>query len=206
MTVSQTQRHAFSGHLFTSRGSSVRVSISHSPEEILLTVVGDPGDLFEHKLTDLVLESTGGRGVLRTKGTGQRVDHSKIRFFLGDTANVVQRREHVRIPVAQRVVLHDQEGEEIADTYAANISGGGMLLALPRNLEIVSDAIVTFVLYLGGDEEPVSATARVIRVDVKHEQLALAFERISRRDQERVIKFVFDRQRAAISVTRGDAI
>lgn len=205
MTSSQMQRHAFSGHLFTSSSRSVRVSISHTADGILLTVVGDPGDLFDQPLTDLTLESTGGQGVLRTPGTGQRVDHNQVRFFLDDTADVVQRRQFVRVAVAQRVVLHDDEGEQVADTYAVNISGGGMLVALPRKLQIEPDATVSFVLYLRAEEEPVAGTGRVIRVNEADQQLALAFEEISRRERERVIKFVFDRQRAAIAMTRGDA-
>lgn len=206
MTASNGQTHAFSGHLFNSVGTVVRVSISHSPEEILLTIVGEAADLFEHALTGLVLESVGGRGVLRTRGSGQRIEHNRIRFFLDDDANLVQRREHVRILTAQRVELHDEDGTELADTYAVNVSGGGMLLGLPRNLELEPDSVVGFVLHLRDDEEPVHGTARVTRINRSEQQLALEFDRISGQDQDRIVRFIFNRQRAAIAMTRGDAV
>lgn len=220
------QKHSFNGRLFTSIGRPVRVSISHTDDEILLTVVGDVGELLNQPLTKLTLESTGGQGVLRSRGTGQWVDHNQIRFFLDETADLVQRRQFVRVVTAQRVVLladgdededrddyeddyeddlEDQDDSELADTMAVNISGGGMLLAMPRKLDLEPDNTVRFILYLRVEEEPVTGVAKVIRVNEDDQQLALAFEEIARRDRERVIKFIFDRQRAAMAITRGDS-
>lgn len=197
-------RHAFQGQLFTSDGDSVRVSISHTNGSIMLTVVGDPGELYDQQLIGLTLESTGGQGVLRTRGSGQRVDANRIRFFLDDTADIVQRRQFVRVVAAQRVVLEDDNENVILDTYAINISGGGLLLALPRKgVDLGPEQKANFYLYLSHSDDPVIGLAKVIRI-VADNQLAIAFEEISRRDQERVIRFVFDRQRVALAMTRGD--
>ena len=64
---------------------------------------------------------------------------------------------------------------------------------------------IYFVLYLGVTDydDQVSGTVRVVR-HREDSQVALAFEHISRRDQERLIRFVFERQRVALAITRGD--
>jgi hypothetical protein len=205
MSTTKHPRHAFTGQLFTSDGLSVKVSISHTDEGIFVTVLERAAELFDRPLTDLTLESTGGRGVLRTRGTAQRIDFHLIQFFLDDTADVLQRRQFVRVTAAQPVVLMDaEEGDKLADGMAVNISGGGLLITLPPN-KTVDATIVQFHLYLREADEPVTGVGKVIRAGAD-DRLALAFEQISRRDRDRVIKFVFDRQRAAIAMTRGDVV
>jgi hypothetical protein len=205
MSTTTHPRHAFNGQLFTSDGLSVKVSISHTDEGIFVTVLERAADLFDRPLTNLTLESTGGRGVLRTRGTAQRIDFHLIQLFLDDTADVLQRRQFVRVTAAQRVVLMDaEEGDTLAEGLAVNISGGGVLITLPPK-KTCDEPVVKFHLYLRESDEPVTGVGRVIRAGADN-RLALAFEQITRRDRDRVIKFVFDRQRAAIAMTRGDAV
>ncbi len=143
MTPQQNQddgpKHAPMGQLYGPDGSTVRVGITHREEDILLVVLDEPGTLYDQPLAGLILESTGGRGVLRTPGTGQRVDINLIRFFLDDAADVVQRREFVRVTAVQRVVFVDEDDNVIADTYTVNMSGGGMLVKRPPTAVMEGD-------------------------------------------------------------------
>lgn len=206
MSAIQAPKHASTGQLVAANGLSVPVSIRHTDHGTMLTVLEDPGDLYEQPLVELTLESAGRRGLVRSRGTGQRVDDSVIQFFVGDTADIVQRRQYVRVVAAQRVVLHDLEGELVVDTFAVNISGGGMLLSTPRDLELHKETRVKFILYLRDDDEPITGIGMICRIEAAEERVAIMFEEISRRDRERTIRFVFERQRAAIGITRGDFV
>jgi hypothetical protein len=203
MSANDDARHALAGRLYTSDGKGHRVTISHRESEIKVTVIGDPGDLFDKPLTDMVLESTGGRGVLRTRGTAQRVDHRVLQFFLNDEATIEQRRQYVRIVAAERIVIEDDEGDVLLDTLAANISGGGALVRLPNKFS-AADLPDSFYFSLDlGTQEPITGTGRAIRT-TEDNQLAIAFDRLSKNDRERLIRFIFDRQRAALKITRGN--
>jgi hypothetical protein len=209
MTPQQIQddgpKHAPMGQLYGPDGSTVRVGITHREEDILLVVLDEPGTLYDQPLAGLILESTGGRGVLRTPGTGQRVDINLIRFFLDDAADVVQRREFVRVTAVQRVVFVDEDDNVIADTYTVNMSGGGMLVKRPPTAVMEGDMF--FDLYLGeaGDEGRISGTAKVIR-NVGVDETAMGFADIDRKDRERLIHFIFDKQRRALAMTRAESV
>lgn len=197
-------KHAPLGQLYASDGSVVRVSITHRAEDILLVVLDEPGTLYDQPLAGLTLESTGGRGVLRTPGTGQRVDTNLIRFFIDDSADVVQRREFVRVVAAQRVIFLDEDDNIICNTVTVNISGGGMLVKRPPS--VVLEGNVFFDLYLDESiaEGRISCVGKVIR-HVGDDETAIGFVDINRNDRERLIHFIFDKQRVALAVTRGDA-
>lgn len=196
--------HASTGQIIAVDGTAVDVAITERKEDILLAIIGDVGPLFDQPLDQLVLESTTGRGVIRTEGTGQRIDDLLVRFFINDTADIVQRRQFVRVTAPQRIVLEDAESEELlADGIAVNISGGGALLKVKTPLE--NEKHVHFELFLDEDQPPVTGQARVIRATQESQQ-AIVFEQISRVDRERLIHFIFERQRHALAVTRGDSL
>ncbi|HTW11731.1 MAG TPA: PilZ domain-containing protein [Solirubrobacteraceae bacterium] len=196
-------KHAPMGQLYSADGTVVRVSITHREEDILLVLLDDPGSLFDQPLAGLTLESTGGRGVLRTPGTAQRVDTNLLRFFLEETADVVQRREFVRVTAAQRVVFVDLDDNVIADTVTVNLSGGGMLVRRPSSAVLEGDLFFDLYLNDTGEGGRISGTAKVIR-HVGLDATAMGFADISRADRERLIHFIFDKQRVTLAVTRGD--
>jgi hypothetical protein len=195
--------HGPTGLLIASDGTAVEVAITERKEDILLAILGEVGTFFDNPLEGLALESAAESGVIRTEGTGQRVDDMLVRFFVADTADVVQRRQFVRVVAPQRVVIEDAESEELlADTIAVNISGGGALLKVKKPIE--NEKHVHFELFLDEEEPPVTGQARVIRATQESQQ-AIVFEAISRVDRERLIHFIFERQRRALAVTRGDS-
>lgn len=203
----QHSKHGSSGRLFSPDGFSVPVSITHHGDDLLLVILDGAETFVESPLSGLMLESAGARGVVRTSGFGEVIEENLLRFSLEDTAELVQRREFVRVTAAKRIVLEDEEGELIAKALTVDISGGGLLVKLPRSAELPTEGRIHFALYLGltDYDDQVSGTVRVVRRRPEN-QVALAFVDISRNDQERLIRFVFERQRVALRVTRGDTV
>jgi len=198
-------KHGHSGRLFSQDGLSVPVTITPHGEDLLLVIMEGADAFMANPLKDLVLESTGARGVVRTPGSAEAIEANLLRFVYAEAAELVQRREYVRVVAAKRVVLEDEEGDVLADALTVDISGGGLLVQLPRAVELPSEASIHFSLYLGVTDfdDEVTGTLRLVRRKPDN-QVAMAFEHISRKDQERLIRFVFERQRVALRVTRGD--
>jgi PilZ domain len=201
----RTAKHGSSGHLIAQDGDSVPVSITHHGEDLLLVVLDRAGEFLARPLDVMTLESAGARGIVRTAGRAEVIEANLLRFTLDETAEVVQRREFVRVTAAKRIVLEDEEGDVIADALTVDISGGGLLVQLPRSKDLPTDTSIYFSLYLGltDYDDQVNGTVRVVRRKPDN-QFALSFEHISRANQERLIRFVFERQRVALRVTRGD--
>lgn len=202
---SPTPRHAFNGRLIFADGEQVRVAISDTGDVIRLLVVRDAEALHERDLDAVILESRGGSGVIRDHGCGEWIDRQTILFERAQSAAITQRRNHVRVIAPQEVLLRVPDGPELLSTYALNLSGGGMLLAVPRKLDakpLMDTDLIAFTLKLDETAEPVDGTVRVVRLDPEKGQLAVEYAGITARDRERVIKFIFDRQRATIASSR----
>jgi hypothetical protein len=200
-------RHGATGRLFSQDGLSVPVSITYHGDDVLLVVLDGVEELVAGPLTLLMLESAGTRGIVRTPGAAELVEANLLRFVLESSVELVQRREFVRVVAAKRIVLEDEDGDVIAEGLTVDISGGGMLVQLPRSAEVPLHTTLFFSLFLGltDYDDQVSGTAQAVRMR-EDNQVALEFEHISHRDQERLIRFVFERQRVALRVTRGDTL
>jgi hypothetical protein len=195
-------RPGTAGHLTVGDGTSVPVSVAGGGEAITLVLLVDPGEHLEPATEGVVLESQTSRGLVRMRGKAERLDSGLVRFWVDGDPQVLQRRQFVRVIAPQRVTLDDSCGTEI-DTHSVNVSGGGMLLSGPESLDV--DVEVNFKLYLSEREPPVAGVGRVIRA-LDSGQRAIVFEDISQTDRERLIHFIFDRQRAALAYTRGDTV
>ena len=209
MTVGSKQhaKHGANGRLFSQDGLSVPVSISYHGEDVLLVVLDGVDELIAGPLSMLMLESAGARGIVRTPGNAELIESNLLRFVLESSVELVQRREFVRVIAAKRLVLEDEDGELVAEGLTVDISGGGMLVQMPRAAEVPMNATLFFSLFLGMTDydDQVNGTAQIVRAR-DNNQFALEFEHISHRDQERLIRFVFERQRVALRVTRGDTL
>lgn len=200
-------RHSATGRLFSQNGLSFPVSISYHGEDVLLVVLDGIDDLVAGPLTLLMLESAGARGIVRTPGAAELIEANLLRFVLDSAAEVVQRREFVRVVAAKRLVLEDEDGDVLADCLTLDVSGGGLLARLPRSAEVPTHTTLFFSLFLGSTDydDEVNGTAQIVDRREDH-QAAIEFEYISPHDQERLIRFVFERQRAALRITRGDTL
>jgi len=191
-----------SGRLATDSGQTVPVSVTERGRDLLLIPLVELGNLLASGARELVFESMSPRGLLRLHGVAEWIHEELVRFEAVGEPELVQRREYFRIVAPQRVRVDGQLGERVV-TSSVDISGGGMLLTGLGAIDLGSR--IEFRLTLSEHDPPVSGTGLVVRAAAgKDERRGILFEEISRTDRERLIHFVFDRQRRARAITRGD--
>jgi hypothetical protein len=187
------------GQLTMPGGERVPVRIAREGTDALQLVlmVGTAGEIASQS-QPLLLEYNSSQGQVRLWGKAVAEDDDLVQFLVERQREVVQRRDFVRIKVAQRVRI-GRNGDTLHKAFAIDISGGGMLLRGPRTLML--DEQVYFELELGPGQPPITGTGRVVRTAGESER-AIAFEEIEKRDRERLIRFIFDCQRAELARTR----
>jgi c-di-GMP-binding flagellar brake protein YcgR len=157
----------------------------------------DDGEVLGHEAVEpLVLEYVSARGVVRFEGQAVLQERDLVRFEVSTAPEVTQRREFVRVPALQSVVVDDGATLVKVDGKAIDLSGGGMLLSGGDRLEL--DSVVRFRLNLGAGVREIEGLARVVRADDEGRR-ALVFEQISHDERQRLIHFVFERQREALA-------
>lgn len=191
------------GRLTTPVGEHVPVRVIERPGNTLMLVVLLAADesLAPEPIEPMLLEYTSAHGLVRLRGQAELEDRDLLRFSAAEAPEIVQRREFVRIEGDQPVVVDTQDGGGAVKTYAIDVSGGGMLLSQADRVEV--GARIRFRLELDG-EQPIEGRARVVRGEGE-EQRAVVFEQIDEADRQRLIHFIFDRQRAALARTRRGA-
>lgn len=113
----------------------------------------------------------------------------------------LQRRGAVRVPV--QIVVRARSADDDAPPVSVaavteNLSAGGALLRMGDALEPGREMIVT--LQPPGDPQPIEVPSRVVRSDrdlagPRPWRVALAFTELGRRDEERLVRYVFRLQR-----------
>ena len=186
------------GKLTTPVGSHIPVRVFERGGDLLMLVLmlDDGEELSQDALEPLVLEYVSARGVVRFEGQAMLQERDLVRFEVSTAPEVTQRREFVRVPALQSVVVDDGASSVKIDGRAIDLSGGGMLLSGGDRLEI--ESVVRFRIGLGAGEPEIRGRARVVRADDEGRR-ALVFEQISEDDRQRLIHFVFARQREALS-------
>jgi hypothetical protein len=191
------------GTLTTPSGEELPVRTFERGEEVVLVVLVDiEGDHESEPVDSADLEYTSRRGLIKLHGAAVFEDHSLIRFRPHGDAEILQRRDFVRVHTPHPVTLESSE-ESAYRTHTVDLSGGGMLLADADTLAV--DQTIRFVISVGADREPVEGVARVVRAREDGNR-ALVFEQISEYDRQRLIRFVFECMRNARARTRGDWI
>lgn len=111
----------------------------------------------------------------------------------------MQRRNAVRVSVHLLVQASVEGGEEVSTgAITENLSGGGALLRVRQAIEVGSTLTTT--VLCGGDAGAIELVGRVVRCDrVDAEErpfrVAIAFADMSRSDEDRLVRFIFERQR-----------
>jgi c-di-GMP-binding flagellar brake protein YcgR len=144
----------------------------------------------------LALEWVNPRGLVRVEGRSVgRSDGSGVVVRLSGAPEVVQRRDYVRANTVADLVVTPVDGLTMPATgVTIDISGGGLQASLP-GLNVGVDDRVRLELEIP-EETAVEADARVTRVPTPH-TFCFIFEQIDPREQERLIKFVFQRLRGS---------
>lgn len=112
----------------------------------------------------------------------------------------LQRRRAVRVSVHLIVQTRLWSGVDAETTGAIteNLSAGGALLRLGHALE--AGATLTTRVACGGEAGALDIEGRVVRCDrlgagERPYRVAIAFEDMRRRDEDRLVRFIFERQR-----------
>lgn len=152
---------------------------------------------------NVLIEYTNSRGICRVGGTAHkakglgvlRVDHT-------GKVQLVQRRDFVRIDALIRVTYQPLGATGwTAETTSLNVSGGGFMISGREGLRI--DDVMPFTLELDGDVResgPMVVIGRVVRETPSG--LGIGIQQIDERERERLIRWVFARQRLAMQIVR----
>lgn len=143
--------------------------------------------------TQVAIDVTTSRGLLHCEARVAGVrDGEVLDLEVGARREVIQRREFARVDAVLEVTV-------AAGVAAAvlNISGSGLLLSARDGLA-PGDAI-DLTLWLAPNEPPIAINGRVIRRAGPDERLwAVHFEHVHDADRERIVRFVFERQRVEL--------
>lgn len=114
----------------------------------------------------------------------------------------IQRREYVRVDANLDVSITDPEGEvEVFTSVTKDISGGGLSVILPANIEVRSGIPVDLLIVLRTREEEIdyiftrAETIRTFELAKEAKQLlSLKFVDIYEQDRQQIIQFCFETQ------------
>jgi PilZ domain len=165
---------------------------------LLLAITVAAGPLSDAQLEGLVIEFTAPHGRVRLQGPVRLENPAEpdvLRMDAPRSVEVLQEREYVRINAARPVLVYAGRDMPEIQSYTVDLSGGGFLLAGPDTLQVGDE--VSFQLSLTADAQPIGGSAKVVRVD-RQGRRAVAFHRISDLDRRRLVRFIFECQRAEL--------
>ena len=147
--------------------------------------------------TRVGVEYAGPIGVLHAEGIVDSTGPGAATFalVLPEPPALEQRRSEVRMNAMVPVALRKAGALRWVHTFTQDLSGGGMLVAGPDVLELGS--VVDFRLATAHELPAVGGQARVQRI-LEQGQRALIYTDIHPAERERLVRFVFQRERAAL--------
>lgn len=172
-----------------------RIAGSEGQTLLVLAMVRLDTGLSGERLQRIVLELSGGKGVLRLGGTVTLQDGELLRFANLHSIDMVQRREYVRVRATRPVQILLDGSSAAIESYSVDLSGGGMLLGGLDHVRVGER--ISFRLATepdGGNASQIVGTGRVVRSDPGGRR-AVSFDSISEGDRRRLIKFLFECQR-----------
>jgi c-di-GMP-binding flagellar brake protein YcgR len=152
---------------------------------------------------DVAVESTTARGIQRFTGRlALRGSADVFDVVIDGDCERIQRREWARVGavVPVRVAPVDEPAIEAGETTTLNLSGGGALIRDPWRLPMGLDVRVEIVI--DPEQPPLRALGRVVR-DAAPDQKGVRFDDIEPQDSERLMRFVRERERAELRLSRG---
>jgi hypothetical protein len=165
-------------------------------DSLLVAITVPTKALTAAQLQGMVIEYSSNRGRVRLGGhftMAKPGDPDLVRIDSPRSVEVLQEREYVRIRSARPVLVYSSRDNSQIQSFTVDVSGGGLLLAGPDTLQIGEQ--VTFRLTLTPGVAPVSGTGKVVRSD-RQGHRALVFDSISDLDRRRLVRFIFECQRA----------
>jgi hypothetical protein len=143
------------------------------------------------------LHFTNRRGVCSIEGELREADRAGAWFTPEGRPRLIQRREHVRVE-ATIPVAYSPDGQRRAEVYTLDVSGGGFVLGGAPELSV--GGTTHFTLLLG--DEPLEVFGTAVRV-TERGGLAINIDVIAPGARERLIHWIFKRERLARAYARG---
>jgi hypothetical protein len=159
----------------------------------------DPRELLAE--TSVSLEFTNLRGVCRILGTAEAAaGDAALRVNATGEVELIQRRDYVRVE-AFVPVTYQPDGPDgwTATANTLDVSGGGFQIAGTEGLRLGD--MLRFRLELGEGEKPVQAVAQAVR-EGGDDAFGMRFVEILERDRQRLVRWVFARERLARQIAR----
>jgi hypothetical protein len=178
--------------------------------ELALTATPDVPLRFLHRRKATIVPLTGNDRIdgrlLAVPGPNGRVRDDLLHFLKAVVPlappRAPQRRDEIRIDLVRPVALIP-DGFKVGwlNGYTRNVSAGGVLIAGADALEAGDRLRVRF--ELDDEDDLIDLLARVVRADDTWGLRGLRLERLTDRERERIVKFVFARQRRALAELRS---
>ena len=181
--------------LVTRSGERIPARIVERGEDSLLVaiMIQLQRELTAKQIGELEVEFTCGRGRIRLGGAVTVEDRDLLAFSELQPAELIQQREYVRVKAARPVQVSIGARRVLVQSYSVDISGGGLLLAGPDLLTVGER--VEFRMTTVSGSPPITGSGTVVRTDVRGHR-AISFDSISDLDRRRLIRFIFECQRA----------
>lgn len=178
--------------------------------ELALTAHPDVPLRFLHRRKAAIVPLTGegridGR-LLAVPGPHGRVRDDLLHFLKAVVPlappRAPQRRDEVRIDLVRPVaVIPDGFKVGWLNGFTRNVSAGGVLIAGADALEAGDRLRLRF--ELDDEDDLIDLLARVVRADDTWGLRGLRLEQLTDRERERIVRFVFARQRRALTLLRS---
>jgi c-di-GMP-binding flagellar brake protein YcgR len=190
-------------HVIAPSGAAIDARVKHAGIGSLLLRLehgdSDPVEL----LTDepVSIEFTNRRGVCRLLGRAKAtVGDSALRVDSTGVIELIQRRDYVRVEAFVPVTYQpDGPGGWTATAHTLDVSGGGFQITEAEGLRFGD--MLRFTLELGEGENPLQAVAEAVR-EAGEGAFGMRFVEILERDRQRLVRWVFARERLARQIAR----
>jgi c-di-GMP-binding flagellar brake protein YcgR len=149
---------------------------------------------------EVSLEFTNTRGVCRIVGDALAAPGAALRVNATGTIELIQRRDYVRVE-AFVPVTYKPDGPDgwTATAHTLDVSGGGFQIAEAEGLRLGD--MLRFRLDLGEGEDAVDAVSCAVR-EAADRTFGMRFVEILERDRQRLVRWVFARERLARQIAR----
>jgi hypothetical protein len=173
----------------TANGPAVKVALAVKDERIG-RLVGQA----------MAIEATSARGIHRYGGTLGAQSGGSLTITLNGEVERIQRRDYVRVQAGLDVSVRGVEEKVGGDTVTIDVSGRGIQIMDKWQLPLGLDVRVELKLPEG---EPVRTLGRVVRQGAEEEHKGIRLDGISRADEDRLMRFIRDREVQALRQSRA---
>ena len=150
--------------------------------------------------THVGIDVTTNRGLLHVDARVAGVrDGEVLDLEVDGDREVIQRREYARVDAVLEVAVAPAGRADKRAAVAVNISGSGAVVSCLDGLE--PGEPVDLWLQLTPAEPPIQISGRIVRETEQHLR-AVHFEHLATADRERIVHYVFERQRLELQRMR----